>query len=159
MYDHFGDSARAVVVSAEREARSLQHGTIRAAHLLLGVLMSEDLAVRVVTLSAGLPFGPVREHLRLLVAPGAEAVAAHPRVDATFERVIEHASSVAERFGDGAVEPKHLLLGIIAERDEIVDALFVARGEDLALRMRNGLIVLLRGWAPPAAARDQANDG
>jgi ATP-dependent Clp protease ATP-binding subunit ClpA len=107
MFERFTDRARQVVVRAQEEARSLQHGYLGTEHLLLGLRADDTgLAARVLT-RLGFDAGEARSAVVEIVGRGPEGPA--PENDAEALSAIgidleEIRRRVEEAFGPGALD-------------------------------------------------------
>ena len=103
MFERFTSGSRAVVETAQKEARTAGHGYVGTEHLLLGLLVTEGVAARVLS-DAGLTAEAVRADLErrvgdaLVSGPDAEALRA------IGIEVAEVRARVEESFGPGALE-------------------------------------------------------
>jgi ATP-dependent Clp protease ATP-binding subunit ClpA len=103
MFERFTDSARAVVVAAQEEARGMHHGWIGTEHLLLGLLADGNSPTAAVLRQHGLTretvAGAVQAHLG---SDGLDADAlATLGIDLDTVR-----STVEASFGRGALDPR-----------------------------------------------------
>jgi len=107
MFERFTDRARQVVVRAQEEARSLQHGYLGTEHLLLGLGADDTgLAARVLA-RLGFDAGEARSAVVEIVGRGPEGPA--PESDAEALSAIgidleEIRHRVEEAFGPGALD-------------------------------------------------------
>ena len=70
MFEHFGETARDVLVTAQEEARLLRHNRLGTEHLLLGVLRAPDsVGARALT-NLGVTMQGTRAHVRRIVGEG-----------------------------------------------------------------------------------------
>jgi ATP-dependent Clp protease ATP-binding subunit ClpA len=102
MFERFSEAARAVVVGAQTEARSLGHPWIGTEHLLLAVLAVEGAPVPRALAGLGLTHDAVRtEVLRELGSPPVDDGAALRDLGIDLDAVRRR---VEERFGPGALD-------------------------------------------------------
>jgi len=101
MFERFTEDARAAVVRAQAEARSLGHGWIGTEHLLLAVLADEGSGVTTALHGLGLDAGRVREQVMAQVGAGVDDDAALRDLGIDLEAVRRR---VEERFGPGALD-------------------------------------------------------
>jgi ATP-dependent Clp protease ATP-binding subunit ClpA len=101
MFERFTDQARAAVVQAQHEARSLRHGWIGTEHLLLAVLADESSEVSRALASLGLDAARFREHLVAELGVGVDDGAALRDLGIDLDSVRRR---VEERFGPGALD-------------------------------------------------------
>lgn len=70
MFEHFGETARDVLLTAQEEARLLRHNRLGTEHLLLGVLRAPDsVGARALT-NLGVTMQGTRAHVRRIVGEG-----------------------------------------------------------------------------------------
>ena len=102
MFERFSEAARAVVVGAQTEARSLGHHWIGTEHLLLAVLAVDGAPVPRALAGLGLTHDAVRaEVLRELGSPPVDDGAALRDLGIDLDAVRRR---VEERFGPGALD-------------------------------------------------------
>ena len=103
IFSRFTPEARAAVVVAQTEARTLGHGHLGTEHLLLGVLTLDPTLVRLTA-----------DDVRATLTPGD----AHPSGRIPFTPEAKQALELALREsltrGDALITPRHMLLGIAA---------------------------------------------
>src|SRR5688500_3028373 len=134
------EHAQTILSIARREARQLNHGYVGTEHVLLALLIDRPLAL------AGLGVGAeaVRDEIDKLVAPGPAAVTqAGLPLTPRARRVLGHAETEARILSQGAVEPDHLLLGLIAEPDGVAGNVLRNLGLNLGQVRRERLKVHL----------------
>jgi plasmid stability protein len=119
-FTRFTAAARQAVVRAQEEARALGHDHVGTEHLLLGVLA---VAPKAVELS--------HEDVRAQLEPGD----AHPTGQVPFtptaKQALELALRAALMHGDTAIEPRHLLVGIMSTDSRGCELLRSAKFEPL----------------------------
>src|SRR4051794_18844817 len=123
------EPARTILSLAQREARQLNHEYVGTEHVLLALLVDRPLAL------AGLGVGTetVRDEITKLVSRGPAAVTpAELPLTPRARRVLAHAETEARTLNQGAVEPDHLLLGLISEPDGVAGKVLRNLGLDLA---------------------------
>ncbi len=101
MFERFTESARAAVVGAQSEARSLGHGWIGTEHLLLAVLADESSEVTSALHGLGLDVGRVRAQVLAEVGAGVDDEAALRDLGIDLGAVRQR---VEQRFGPGALD-------------------------------------------------------
>lgn len=114
-HDTFTDRARHIFTLAEEEARALNHHHKGTEHLLLGLLREGDgVAARVLT-TMGVRLPKARSTVEWILGRGdgvaSESMDWSPRA----RKVLGLAAEEAERLDHPAVDPEHLLVGIIRE--------------------------------------------
>jgi ATP-dependent Clp protease ATP-binding subunit ClpA len=126
MFERFTEESRQVVVSAQDEARALNHSYIGTEHLLLGLLREEDRVGGGGPLqSLGLHLEDVREDVRRLVGSGEEppsdAIPFTPRAKKVLELALREALGLAHNW----IGPEHILLGIARENSGVASRILL----------------------------------
>jgi ATP-dependent Clp protease ATP-binding subunit ClpA len=101
MFERFTEEARAAVVQAQTEARSLGHGWIGTEHLLLAVLADESSGVTRALGGLGLDAARVRQQVLAEIGAGVDDDTALADLGIDLEAVRRR---VEERFGPGALD-------------------------------------------------------
>lgn len=150
MFDRLTATARAVVTSAQDEARSLGAPSIEAEHLLLAISVSDGQAAAVLT-GSGIDHGRLvelidEERRRSLstvgiTAPTAPAPAGRPkrslRLATSAKTLLERAVREAARSRTGAIDDTHLLLAALeAEAGTVPRILALAQVDPVSLVRR-----------------------
>jgi ATP-dependent Clp protease ATP-binding subunit ClpA len=128
MFERFTDHARQVVVLAEEEARLMRHGHIGTEHLLVGLARVDDDVASPMLHDHGLTGEKARAEVVAIVGigntePGGQipfTPAAHDALEATLRESLE--------LGHDRVEPAHLLLGVLRQRDGVARRLLSGAG-------------------------------
>ena len=123
------EQAQTILSLARREAGHLNHEYVGTEHLLLALLIDRPLALS----GLGVVTQTVRDEIDKLVTRGTAPVAQKelpltPRA----RRVLDHAEVEARVLNQAAVEPDHLLLGLICEPDGVAGRVLRNLGLDLA---------------------------
>src|SRR5689334_8508811 len=117
MVERFSPDSRGVLRAAGAEAREFAHDYVGSEHVLLGLLSGENPSARALR-SMGLSIDTLRDDVASLVGrgPGSpEKLAFTPRV----LRIFEFALREALARGHKEIEPAHLLLGVVDEREGV----------------------------------------
>src|SRR5688572_29464091 len=123
------EQAQTTLSLAQREARRLNHGYVGTEHVLLALLIDRPLALAGLGVSAE----TVRDEVDKLVTRGPTAVTrAELPLTPRARRVLGHAETEARILNQAAVEPDHLLLGLISEPDGVAGKVLRNLGLDLA---------------------------
>jgi len=128
MFERFTDKARQVVVLAQEEARLMRHGHIGTEHLLVALARVEDDVATPMLADHGLTGEKARSEVVAIVGignaePGGQlpfTPAAHDALDATLRESLE--------LGHDRVEPAHLLLGVLRQRDGVARRVLAGAG-------------------------------
>lgn len=117
MFERFTERARAVVISAQDEARAMKHNYMGTEHLLLGLLRMEDgLAVQVLR-ELDVELIDVRERVRKIVGDGDKAISGQIPFTPRSKKVLELALREALSLGHNYIGTEHQLLGLVRENE------------------------------------------
>ena len=123
------EQAQTILSLARREARRLNHEYVGTEHILLALLIDRPLALA----GLGVTTEAVRDEIDKLVMRGPAAVTqAELPLTPRVRRVLDHAETEAMNLNQAAVEPDHLLLGLISEPDGVAGMVLRNLGLDLA---------------------------
>ena len=128
MFERFTDQARQVVVLAQEEARLMRHGHIGTEHLLVALArVGDNVATPMLADHALTPEKTRAEVVAIIGVGNAEpggqlpfTPAAHDALEATLRESLE--------LGHDRVEPAHLLLGVLRQRDSVARRVLAAAG-------------------------------
>ena len=154
MFERFTERARKVVVLAQEEARSFEHGHIGTEHILLGLLrVEEGLAARALT-TLGITLDAVREKVAQLVGNGDEAPHGQIPFTPRAKKVLELSLREALAVGHNYIGTEHILLGLVRENDGVAARILLELGAD-SQRVRDEVLGALGelGSAGPVAAQ------
>src|SRR5581483_11306216 len=116
VFERFTESARQVVVAAQRDARELGHDYIGTEHLLLGLLRVEEGAGAKVLVSLGVAHERVRELVEQVVGHGdAERGPGQIPFSPRAKKVLELSLREALSLGHDYIGTEHILLGLLRE--------------------------------------------
>jgi ATP-dependent Clp protease ATP-binding subunit ClpC len=142
MFERFTDRARQVVTLAEEEARLMRHGHIGTEHLLVALARVEDEVATPLLQDHGLTGEKARAQVVAIVGignsePGGQipfTSAAHDALEATLRESLE--------LGHDRVDPAHLLLAVVRQRDGVARRVLAGAGahptelrEEIELRL------------------------
>ena len=152
MFERFTDRARRVIVLAQQEARLLGHGYIGTEHLLLGLLADGGGTAAQALESLGVTHDAAREQVREMVGEGRrpQTQPGHIPFTPPAKKVLELSLREALNLGDDHIGTEHLLLGLLAEADD-VGAQIVARLGASPRAIRDKVIELTGAVPDPAA--------
>lgn len=128
MFERFTDAARRVIVLAQEEARCIPHNYIGTEHLLLGLMVEENIAARALK-GSGLTLDDgrlwVREHIGVALMAQSGHIPFTPRA----KKALEVSLRCALELGHNYLGTEHLLLGLIREGGD-------RQGDDASTAMR-----------------------
>jgi ATP-dependent Clp protease ATP-binding subunit ClpA len=135
MFERFTDRARHVVVSAQEEARGLQHNYIGTEHLLLG-LLGEPRGVAALALDRfGITLDGVRDEVKGIIGIGKGQMSGHIPFTPRAKKTLELALREALQLNHSYIGTEHILLGLIREGDGVAVQIMKRRADLLAIRM------------------------
>ena len=128
MFERFTEQARQVVTLAQEEARLMRHGHIGTEHLLVALARVEDDVATPLLSAHGLTGEKARAEVVAIegvgnAEPGGQlpfTPAAHDALEATLRESLE--------LGHDRIEPAHLLLGVLRQRDGVARRVLSAAG-------------------------------
>jgi ATP-dependent Clp protease ATP-binding subunit ClpA len=148
MFERFTSRARNVIVSAQEEARALQHNYIGTEHLLLGLLReSEGLVARALH-DRGVSLETTRQQIESVTGRGKKVPKGHIPFTPRAKKVLELGLREALRLGHNYIGTEHLLLGLIREGDGLGARLLKDQAGDLD-RVRTAVLDLLPSAGAP----------
>src|SRR5688572_4025602 len=128
MFERFSGQARHVVVSAQEEARELDHNYIGTEHLLLGLLAASDSLASASLTALGYTRDDVQAKLVAIVGRGKASAAGHIPFTPRAKKVLELSLREALQLKHNYIGTEHILLAL--ERE----------GEGVAARILAGLV-------------------
>ena len=128
MFERFTDKARQVVVLAQEEARLMRHGHVGTEHLLVALARVDDDVATPMLADHGLTAEKARAEVVAIIGvgnaePGGQlpfTPAAHDALEATLRESLE--------LGHDRVQPAHLLLGVLRQRDGVARRVLAGAG-------------------------------
>jgi ATP-dependent Clp protease ATP-binding subunit ClpC len=153
-------AAQEVVSAAEREARTLRHTRIGTEHLLLGVLGRQDEAGARALGKLGVTLGAARAQvMRIVGLPETPSPPALPLTPPARD-ALAGALREAIECGRTEVEPEHVLLAVLRERDSVAVRVLRDAGVDpRRLREEVAAAATIEPAAAPAALSRARPDG
>ncbi len=126
MFERFTEAARAVVMTAHEEAHLMRHDHVGTEHLLVGLAGDPTIAPLLA------PYELSRERARAevvrAVGMGEHADSGQLPLTAAAQDALDASLQEAMQVGTESVEPAHLLLGILRQRDGIARRMLLAAG-------------------------------
>jgi ATP-dependent Clp protease ATP-binding subunit ClpA len=114
MFERFSGQARHVVVSAQEEARELDHNYIGTEHLLLGLLTSDSLASASLN-ALGYTRNDVQARVVAIVGRGKASPGGHIPFTPRAKKVLELSLREALQLKHNYIGTEHILLGLLRE--------------------------------------------
>ena len=116
-FSRFTDSARAVVVGAQEQARAAGNDTIGVVHLVLALVADPDGAAARAVAAQGVSLDDVRRTAAAALPPAAASVPDLVPFDPHARAALERAFAEAQRLGAEVVDAGHVLLAVLAVED------------------------------------------
>jgi ATP-dependent Clp protease ATP-binding subunit ClpC len=133
MFERFTETARRVVVSAQEQARSLNHNYIGTEHLLLGILAMPESAAAQVLMASGIDLGAARASVTAIIGTGGASPDGHIPFTPRAKKVLELSLREALQLSNKSIRSEHLLLGLLREGEGVAAQVLIASGLDLAV--------------------------
>jgi ATP-dependent Clp protease ATP-binding subunit ClpC len=131
MFERFTDRARRVVVTAQEEARMLNHNFVGTEHILLGLLgEGEGLAAKALE-SLGISLDAVRQQVEEITGHGEHTPPGSIPFTPGAKRTLELSLTEAVRLGHDYVGTEHILLGLLREGEGVAAQVLVKLGADV----------------------------
>ena len=127
MFERFSGQARQVVVSAQEEARELDHNYIGTEHLLLGLLVTSDSLAGTSLTALGYTRDDVRASVEAMVGRGKGAPEGHVPFTPRAKKVLELSLREALQLKHNYICTEHILLGLIREGEGIAAKILEAK--------------------------------
>jgi hypothetical protein len=131
VFERFTERARAVLVLAEEEARSLDHGFVGTEHLLLGLIREGDGAAARALESLGISLQVVREKVEDMIGPSGTGSSGKPPFTPRAKQVLELSLREALQLGRNYIGTEHILLGLVREGEGVAAQVLQSLGADL----------------------------
>ena len=153
MFQRFTDRARRVVVLAQHEARTLDHGYIGTEHILLGLIDEGQGVATTALTSMGISLEEMRQTVQDTIGRGAQPPeSGHIPFTPQAKKVLELSLGESMQLGHTYIGTEHILLALIREGG--VGAQLLAGAGVEHHRARQQVLELLHGRReadPPAA--------
>ena len=128
MFERYTEQARQVVVLAQEEARLMRHGHIGTEHLLVALARVGDAVASPMLEAHGLTGEKTRAEVVAIIGVGTtEPGGAIPFTPAAKD-ALETTLRESLELGHDRVEPAHLLLGVVRQRDGVARRVLAAAG-------------------------------
>jgi ATP-dependent Clp protease ATP-binding subunit ClpC len=152
MFERFTEQARQVVVLAQEEARLMRHERVGTEHLLVGLAWVDDDVASAILRAHGLTGEQARAAVVRLAGVGDRGEGGHFPFTPAAKDALDATLREALGLGHDMVQPAHLLLGILRQRDALARRVLSSAGANpTELRAE---IVRRLGESPPAAPGD-----
>ena len=140
-FERFTSDSKRVLTLAQEEAEKSGHNYIGTEHLLLAMLRAPGTAQRVLT-AMGIEVDQVRERIRQVRSRSERLSIQQIIPTSRVKKVIELAFAEAHRLESEAVDPGHLLLGLVLEGEGIGAKVL----DDLGATQHRVIAAVLAQW-------------
>ncbi len=132
MFERFTSRARAMMVLAQVEARSLNHNYIGTEHILLGLVHEGEGVAAEALESLGIGLDSVRQQVEEIIGRGEQTRAPSGHIPFTprAKKVLELSLRESLQLGHNYIGTEHILLGLIREGDGVAAQVLVRLGAD-----------------------------
>jgi len=141
MFERFTERARRVVVSAQEEARDLNHSYIGTEHLLLGLMRDADSVGARALQELEIRQDAVRERVIEIIGRGKGAPSGHIPFTPRAKKVLELSLREALELKHAYIGTEHILLGLVREGEGVAAQVLDKLGGSLS-RVRDKVIEL-----------------
>jgi ATP-dependent Clp protease ATP-binding subunit ClpA len=119
MFERFSGQARHVVVSAQEEARELDHNYIGTEHLLLGLLAASDSVAGMSLNALGYTRDDVRAKVEAMIGRGKAAPGGQIPFTPRAKKALELSLREALQLKHNYIGTEHILLGLLREGEGV----------------------------------------
>ncbi len=119
MFERFSGQARQVVVSAQEEARELDHNYIGTEHLLLGLLTISDSLASSSLIALGYTHDDVQASVEAMIGRGKAPPGGHIPFTPRAKKVLELSLREALQLKHNYIGTEHILLGLLREGEGV----------------------------------------
>ena len=127
VFDRFTDQARQMILTAQEEARLLQHDYVGTEHLLIAATEVDD-GLPAALAALGLTTEALRGSVTRMVAPGGQDRPGELPFTAEATAALERSLREALQLGHGAIRPAHVVLGLLDVHDGTMPVLLARLG-------------------------------
>ena len=119
MFEHFTNTAIAVIMKAQEEARRLQHNFVGTEQLLLGLLREDSSLASSVLTEFGVKLADARDEVEAIIGRGSGNPPSEVPFTPKVKQVFESAFQEARKLDASYIEPEHLLLSLTQSRESV----------------------------------------
>lgn len=119
MFEHFTNTAIAVIMKAQEEARRLQHNFVGTEQLLLGLLRENASLASSVLTEFGINLTDARNEVEAIIGRGSGNPPSEVPFTPKVKQVFESAFQEARKLDASYIEPEHLLLSLTQSRESV----------------------------------------
>jgi ATP-dependent Clp protease ATP-binding subunit ClpC len=119
MFEHFTNTAIAVIMQAQEEARRLGHNFVGTEQLLLGLMKEGSSVAAEVLKDFGVSLEDAREEVVAVIGRGSGSRPAEIPFTPKVKQVFEQAFQEARRLDHPYIQPEHLLLSLTQNNESV----------------------------------------
>ena len=158
MFEHFTNTAIAVIMKAQEEARRLRHNFVGTEQLLLGLIKEEATLSAKVLGEFGANLNDARAEVEAIIGRGSGSVPPEIPFTPKVKQVFELAFQEARKMDSPYIEPEHLLLSLCQNTESVAYRVMTNLGVDPA-KVRTRIIQEIgEAAALPAGRREGDRD-
>ncbi|NJL86777.1 MAG: ATP-dependent Clp protease ATP-binding subunit [Leptolyngbyaceae cyanobacterium SM1_1_3] len=158
MFERFTNTAIAVILRAQEEARALGHSFVGTEQLLLGLLKEGSSVAAKVLDEAGVTLPEARKEVEAIIGRGKGKVPTEVPFTPKVKQVFEQAFQEARKLDHPYIEPAHILLSLTQSGESVAYKALMNLGANPA-EIRTRLIQSLGEAAAAAPAGGQSRRG
>lgn len=156
MFSRFTERAQKVIMYAQQEAQSFQHGYVGTEHILLGILREEEGIARKLLNNTGVTIENVRNLVEEYEGKGdAELFKNEIPLTPRTKRLLELSLLESRNLGHNYITPEHILLALIRESEGVAYTILSNLGADFE-KLRKEIVNSMAGGMPgeqPSASK------
>jgi ATP-dependent Clp protease ATP-binding subunit ClpC len=159
MFEHFTNTAIAVIMKAQEEARRLRHNFVGTEQLLLGLIKEESTVSAKVLGEFGINLNDARAEVEAIIGRGSGSVPPEIPFTPKVKQVFEQAFQEARRMDAAYIEPEHLLLSLTQSTESVAYRVMTNLGVE-PTKVRTRIIQEMgEAAAVPAGGRESREGG
>lgn len=148
MFSRFTERAQKIIMHAQQEAQSFQHGYVGTEHILLGILKEEDGIARKILNSSGVTSENVRSLVEEYEGKGdAELFKNEIPLTPRTKRLLELSLLESRNLGHNYISPEHILLALIRESEGVAYTILSNLGANFD-KLRKEIVNSMAGGMP-----------
>jgi ATP-dependent Clp protease ATP-binding subunit ClpC len=130
MFEHFTNTAIAVIMKAQEEARRLRHNFVGTEQLLLGLIKEGSTVAAQVLNELGVNLDDARAEVEAIIGRGSGSVPPEIPFTPKVKQVFEQAFQEARKMDAAYIEPEHLLLSLTHNSESVAYRVLTNLGVD-----------------------------
>lgn len=131
MWQRFSEYARLIIFHAQEEAIKLNHNSVSAEHLMLGLLQEPDCTAMELLKSIGINAADIRIEIVNQSIRGDKPVDKDLKLTVRAKRIIDLAYAEANKCGENCLTSRHLLMALVQDGESKGDCVLRKIGADI----------------------------